>query len=50
MVYPNKVRLNKYYYDHYFSGLIGLKGFLKDLEIIFATVLGKKVEFGGEKI
>lgn len=42
VIYPDKVRLNKYYYEHY--------SFLKDLEMIFATVLGKKVKFGGEEI
>ena len=42
VIYPDKVRLNKYYYEHY--------SFLKDLEMIFATVLGRKVEFGGEEI
>ena len=42
VIYPDKVRLNKYYYKHY--------SFLKDIEMIFATVLGRKVEFGGERI
>ena len=42
VIYPDKVRLNKYYYEHY--------SFWKDIEIIFATVLGRKVEFGGESI
>lgn len=42
VIYPDKVRLNKYYCHHY--------SFSKDLEMIFATVLGKKVEFGGEEI
>ena len=42
VIYPDKVRLNKYYYEHY--------SFLKDIEMIFATVLGKKVMFGGEEI
>ena len=42
VIYPDKVRLNKYYYEHY--------SFLKDLEMIFATVLGRKVKFGGEEI
>lgn len=48
VIYPDKVRLNKYYYDHYSGN--GLKGFAKDLEMIFATVLGRKVKFGGEEI
>lgn len=42
IIYPDKVRLNKYYYEHY--------SFIKDLEMIFATVLGFKVKFAGEEI
>ena len=42
VIYPDKVRLNKYYYEHY--------SFIKDIEMIFATVLGFKVKFAGEKI
>lgn len=42
VMYPDKVRLNKYYYEHY--------SFVKDIEMIFATVLGKKIEFAGETI
>ena len=42
VIWPDKVRLNKYYYYHY--------SFLKDIEMIFATVLGKKVWFAGEEI
>lgn len=42
VIWPDKVRLNKYYYHHY--------SFLKDLEMILATVLGKKVKFAGEEI
>lgn len=42
VIYPDKVRLNKYYYHHY--------SFLKDIEMIFATVLGRKVKFAGEEI
>ena len=42
IIYPDKVRLNKYYYEHY--------SFLKDIEMIFATVLGFKVKFAGEEI
>ena len=42
VIYPDKVRLNKYYYEHY--------SFVKDIEMIFATVLGFKVKFAGEKI
>ena len=42
IIYPDKVRLNKYYYEHY--------SFVKDIQIIFATVLGFKVDFAGERI
>lgn len=42
VIYPDKVRLNKYYYEHY--------SFMKDIEMIFATVLGFKVKFNGELI
>lgn len=42
VIYPDKVRLNKYYYEHY--------SFIKDIEMIFATVLGFKVKFNGELI
>ena len=40
--YPDKVRLNCYYYRHY--------SFWKDIEMIFATVLGFKVKFAGEEV
>lgn len=42
VIYPDKVRLNKYYYEHY--------SFIKDIEMIFATVLGFKVKFAGEEM
>lgn len=42
IIYPDKVRLNKYYYEHY--------SFIKDIQMIFATVLGFKVDFAGERI
>lgn len=42
VIYPDKVRLNCYYYRHY--------SFIKDLEMIFATVLGFKVKFAGEEV
>lgn len=42
VIYPDKVRLNCYYYRHY--------SFWKDIEMIFATVLGWKVKFAGEEI
>lgn len=42
VIYPDKVRLNKYYYENY--------SFIKDIEMIFATVLGFKVKFADEEI
>ena len=42
VIYPDKVRLNCYYYRHY--------SFVKDIEMIFATVLGFKVKFAGEEV
>lgn len=42
VIYPDKVRLNCYYYRHY--------SFLKDMEMILATVLGFKVKFAGEEV
>lgn len=42
VIYPDKVRLNCYYYRHY--------SFFKDIEMIFATVLGFKVRFAGEEV
>lgn len=42
VIYPDKVRLNCYYYRNY--------SFIKDIEMIFATVLGFKVQFAGEEV
>ena len=42
IIYPDKVRLNCYYYRNY--------SFIKDIEMIFATVLGFKVKFAGEEV
>lgn len=42
VIYPDKVRLNCYYYRHY--------SFVKDLQMIFCTVLGRKMEYAGEVI
>lgn len=42
VIYPDKVRLNRYYYHHY--------SFVMDLRIIFATVLGKKIFYNNEWI
>ena len=42
VIYPDKVRLNLYYLRHY--------SFLMDIRMIFATVLGKRIEYNGELI
>lgn len=42
VIYPDKVRLNLYYLDHY--------SFSKDIEMIVCTVLGKKMKYAGEEI
>lgn len=42
VIYPDKVRLNCYYYRHY--------SFVKDFQMILCTVLGKKMVYAGELI
>ena len=42
VIYPDKVRLNCYYYRHY--------PFIKDIQMILCTVLGKKMHYAGEVI
>lgn len=42
VIYPDKVRLNCYYYHHY--------SFIKDIQMILCTVLGKKMQYAGEVI
>jgi lipopolysaccharide/colanic/teichoic acid biosynthesis glycosyltransferase len=42
VIYPDKVRLNLYYLDHY--------SFVKDIQMIVCTVLGKKMNYAGETI
>lgn len=42
VIYPDKVRINKYYYRHY--------SFVKDIQMIFCTLLGKKMTYNGEQI
>lgn len=42
VIYPDKVRLNCYYYRHY--------SFIKDIQMILCTVLGKRMEYAGEVI
>ncbi|WP_297008324.1 sugar transferase [Prevotella sp.] len=42
VIYPDKVRINLYYLDHY--------SFLADIKMIFATVLGKRIKYNNELI
>ena len=42
VIYPDKVRLNCYYYRHY--------SFVKDIQMIFCTVLGKHMKYNNEII
>lgn len=42
VIYPDKVRLNCYYYTHY--------SFVKDIQMILCTVFGKKMQYNGEII
>lgn len=41
-IFPDKVRINRYYLHHYSLWM--------DIKIIFATVLGKRMVYGGELI
>ena len=41
VIYPDKVRLNCYYYRHY--------SFIKDIEMILATIFGFRIKFAGEE-
>ena len=42
VIYPDKVRINRYYMHHY--------SFIKDIQMILCTVLGKKMQYNGETI
>ena len=42
VIYPDKVRLNCYYFRHY--------SFFKDIQMIFCTVFGKKMNYHNEVI
>ena len=42
VIYPDKVRINRYYLHHY--------SFIKDCQMILCTVFGKKMEYAGEII
>jgi len=42
VIYPDKVRINCYYYRHY--------SFIKDIQMILCTVLGKNMKYNNEII
>lgn len=42
IIYPDKVRINRYYYYHY--------SFVKDIQMILCTVLGKRMRYNDEWI
>lgn len=42
VIFPDKVRINLYYLHHY--------SFVKDIQMIFCTVLGKRMLYAGERI
>ena len=42
VIYPDKVRLNCYYYHNY--------SFIKDIQMIYCTVFGRKMKYAGEVI
>ena len=42
VIYPDKVRINRYYAEHY--------SFIKDIQMIFCTVLGKHMTYNNELI
>lgn len=42
VIFPDKVRLNRYYLHHY--------SFWMDIKMIVATVLGKRMRYGGEGV
>lgn len=42
VIFPDKVKLNLFYLNHY--------SFVKDIQMIFCTVLGKRMKYAGETI
>ena len=42
VIFPDKVRINRYYLHHY--------SFIKDIQMIICTVLGKRMMYNGELI
>lgn len=42
VIFPDKVRINLFYLEHY--------SFMKDIQMIFCTILGKRMLYAGEMI
>ncbi|WP_165157815.1 sugar transferase [Parabacteroides sp. ZJ-118] len=42
VIFPDKVRINRYYLHHY--------SFIKDIQMIFCTVLGRRMKYNNELI
>ncbi len=42
VIFPDKVRINLYYLHHY--------SFIKDIEMIFCTILGRRMSYNNEEI
>ena len=42
VIFPDKVRINRFYLNNY--------SFLKDIQMIFATILGRRIKYAGEII
>jgi lipopolysaccharide/colanic/teichoic acid biosynthesis glycosyltransferase len=42
VIFPDKVRINRYYLHHY--------SFVKDIQMIFCTILGKRMKYANEII
>lgn len=42
VIFPDKVRLNRFYMNHY--------SFWSDIKMLFATVLGRRIDYAGERI
>lgn len=42
VIFPDKVRINRYYLHHYF--------FIKDIQMIFCTIFGCRMRYGNEII
>ncbi len=42
VIFPDKVRLNRYYLNNY--------SFWTDIKMLFATVLGRRIDYAGERI